>query len=185
MNRADQAPEPSIEELLASIRLIISDADKQGPSQKEPRTQAGDLPGELPAGEVFDLTDELLFPEEPARPQLASSQAGTRGQQGLDGYPGQQAYPPPRRGGASPARTMHRRRCGQPKSARTPRKYSVRSRETPHTRRSPGPFGPAASCLQERHTLRRRRGPGRTHLQGPQPEAGLGIFRCRYPKKVR
>ncbi len=39
MNRADQAPEPSIEELLASIRLIISDADKQAPFQKEPRAR--------------------------------------------------------------------------------------------------------------------------------------------------
>ena len=45
MNRADQAPEPSIEELLASIRLIISDADKQGPFQKEPRAPAVWAPG--------------------------------------------------------------------------------------------------------------------------------------------
>ena len=107
MNRADQAPEPSIEELLASIRLIISDADKQGgPFPRESRSlsgPAGGYPaagahGEVPAGEVFDLTDELVFPEEGGRPQPGTPQAATRGQPGLDVYAGQPPHLGPRRG---------------------------------------------------------------------------------------
>jgi cell pole-organizing protein PopZ len=107
MNRADQAPEPSIEELLASIRLIISDADKQGgPFPRESRSlggPAGGYPaagahGEVFAGEVFDLTDELVFPEENGRPQPGTPPAATRGQPGLDVYAGQPPHLGPRRG---------------------------------------------------------------------------------------
>ncbi len=73
MNRADQAPEPSMEELLASIRLIITDADKKAPHQPE-ANQTRVSPGEAAAprgaehgagDDVFDLTDEFVFPEEP------------------------------------------------------------------------------------------------------------------------
>ncbi len=125
MNRADQAPEPSIEELLASIRLIISDADKQAPFQKEPRAPgvpagAGPAvggPGEVTADEVFDLTDELVFPEETGRPQPAPPRAGMRGQPGFDGYSGLQAHLGVRRGPALPApdgaSAMLRGRAGQ------------------------------------------------------------------------
>ncbi len=75
MNRADQAPEPSMEELLASIRLIITDTDKKGPPQKEaiyPGNLAADAPhagahGTL-SDDVFDLTEELVFPEAQAAP---------------------------------------------------------------------------------------------------------------------
>ena len=107
MNRADQAPEPSIEELLASIRLIISDADKQGgPFPRESRSlsgPAGGYPasgahGEVPADEVFDLTDELVFPEEGDRPQPGTPPAATRGQPGLDVYAGHPPHLGPRRG---------------------------------------------------------------------------------------
>ena len=92
MNRADQAPEPSIEELLASIRLIISDADKQGgPFARESRSLSGPAggypaagePGEVSADEVFDLTDELVFPEEGGRAQPGTPPAATRAQSGL------------------------------------------------------------------------------------------------------
>ncbi|MGC2599797.1 MAG: hypothetical protein WA384_00400, partial [Rhodomicrobium sp.] len=74
MNRADQAPEPSIEELLASIRLIITDTDKKGPSQKDaifpglPAADAHSSETAAAADDVFDLTDELVFPETPAAP---------------------------------------------------------------------------------------------------------------------
>ncbi len=109
MNRADQAHEPSIEELLASIRLIISDADKQAPFQKEPvelGVPAADfppvyVPGEVTADEVFDLTDELVFPDAAARHHPAPLRAGTPVQPGLDGYPGLQAHLAPRRGAAA------------------------------------------------------------------------------------
>ena len=107
MNRADQAPEPSIEELLASIRLIISDADKQGSFQKEPRGaaagQAASAPSEIDAGEVFDLTDELTFPEETVRPQPVPPHAAMPGQPVFDRYSGPQAHPAARRGAALPA----------------------------------------------------------------------------------
>ena len=107
MNRADQAPEPSIEELLASIRLIISDADKQGgPLPRESRSlsgPAGGFPapgahGEGSADEVFDLTDEVVFPEEGGRAQPGTPPAATRGQPGLDVYAGQPPHLGPRRG---------------------------------------------------------------------------------------
>ena len=35
MTRTDQAPEPTMEEILASIRLIISDDAKKGHSRRE------------------------------------------------------------------------------------------------------------------------------------------------------
>lgn len=69
MNRADQAREPSIEELLASIRHIITDADKPEPQRQE--TNYPLAPAETPdssrqagvaAEDVFDLTDEFIFP---------------------------------------------------------------------------------------------------------------------------
>ncbi len=85
MNRADQAPEPSMEELLASIRLIISDADKKGPAQKEaifPGIPPADapLPAALgtPADDVFDLTDELVFLEARTAPPSPYSGAERR-----------------------------------------------------------------------------------------------------------
>jgi cell pole-organizing protein PopZ len=68
MNRADQAPEPSMEELLASIRLIISDADKRSPLAREPGPSLSIPPAaaqpSFAGDEVLDLTDELVFPEE-------------------------------------------------------------------------------------------------------------------------
>jgi cell pole-organizing protein PopZ len=108
MNRADQAPEPSIEELLASIRLIISDADKQGgPLPRESRSlsgPAGGYPasgatGEVSGDEIFDLTDELVFPEEGGRAQPGTPPAAARAQPGLDMmYAGQPPHLGPRRG---------------------------------------------------------------------------------------
>ncbi len=106
MNRADQAPEPSIEELLASIRLIISDADKQGSFPREPRGMgvlAGAGPAETAssgatADEVFDLTDELVFPEERIWAQAGAPQAGMRGQAGPEAHPGQPPHLGPRTG---------------------------------------------------------------------------------------
>src|SRR5271165_3349026 len=67
MNRADQAPEPSMEELLASIRSIISDADKKAPALGRVNSYAR-LPGGNSApdqnaegDEVLDLTDDLVL----------------------------------------------------------------------------------------------------------------------------
>ncbi|MBI4724605.1 MAG: DUF2497 domain-containing protein, partial [Rhodomicrobium sp.] len=84
MNRADQAPEPSMEELLASIRSIISDSDKAGTSERgaslvglAPNGGAKPEPAQ-PASlpdDVFDLTDELVFPEELEAPSAAPFRA--------------------------------------------------------------------------------------------------------------
>jgi cell pole-organizing protein PopZ len=72
MNPADQGPEPSMEELLASIRLIISDDDKNAPSEGERGHQSrGPAPrrpqeaslNTLPEDDVLDLTDEFVFPD--------------------------------------------------------------------------------------------------------------------------
>ena len=71
MNRTDQAPEPTMEEILASIRLIISDDAKKGPSGRDdhpirsapPRSETAPL-NSLPEEEVLDLTEALVSPEE-------------------------------------------------------------------------------------------------------------------------
>ena len=71
MNRTDQAPEPTMEEILASIRLIISDDAKKGPSGRDdhpirsapPRPETAPL-NSLPEEEVLDLTEALVSPEE-------------------------------------------------------------------------------------------------------------------------
>ena len=73
MTRTDQAPEPTMEEILASIRLIISDDAKKGPSGLEdhpsrlapPRVDAAPL-NALPDEEVLDLTDALAPEEQPS-----------------------------------------------------------------------------------------------------------------------
>ncbi len=74
MNRTDQASEPSMEEILASIRHIISD-DGRRPSGKDasqtmrmanpPKTPVTAYDG-LPEDDVLDLTEELVFPEDQA-----------------------------------------------------------------------------------------------------------------------
>jgi len=112
MNRADQAPEPSMEELLASIRLIISDADsKKGPPQNEAHYSRA-LPSAAVASagasnaaagdDVFDLTDELVFPEQRTAP-LASSPTERRGQPKIAERPEREAYNA--HGRAAPAST--------------------------------------------------------------------------------
>ena len=71
MNRTDQAPEPTMEEILASIRLIISDDAKKGPSGRNDHPIRSALPrpetlplNSLPEEEVLDLTEALASPEE-------------------------------------------------------------------------------------------------------------------------
>ena len=71
MNRTDQAPEPTMEEILASIRLIISDDAKKGPSGRDDHPIRSALPrpetpplNSLPEEEVLDLTEALVSPEE-------------------------------------------------------------------------------------------------------------------------
>lgn len=74
MNRADQASEPSMEEILASIRLIISDDAKRPVERDEIAAGRPPAPGRdddhaalQPEEEVLDLTEELVFPvEQPA-----------------------------------------------------------------------------------------------------------------------
>jgi hypothetical protein len=72
MTRTDQAPEPTMEEILASIRLIISDDAKKVPLGLEdhpsrpasPRVDTAPL-NALPEEEVLDLTDALAPEERP------------------------------------------------------------------------------------------------------------------------
>ncbi|MBT3070191.1 DUF2497 domain-containing protein [Rhodomicrobium sp. Az07] len=63
MNRADQTPEPSMEEILASIRSIIADDGKPpvGESAHAAPTASPAAPAE---DDVLDLTEELVFPVE-------------------------------------------------------------------------------------------------------------------------
>jgi len=76
MNRTDQASEPTMEDILASIRLIISDDAKKGPSGREehpsrlapPRPETAPL-NALPEEDVLDLTDALVFPEDKPSPR--------------------------------------------------------------------------------------------------------------------
>jgi cell pole-organizing protein PopZ len=80
MNRTDQAPEPTMEEILASIRLIISDDAKKGPSGRDdhpirsapPRPETAPL-NSLPEEEVLDLTEALVFPEDQSSPGAPAS----------------------------------------------------------------------------------------------------------------
>src|SRR5271166_1445910 len=80
MNRTDQASEPSMEEILASIRNIISDdgralsekaSGEAPPSRAALRQQPASVDAP-PEEDVFDLTEEFVFPDEQA---VASSVA--------------------------------------------------------------------------------------------------------------
>ena len=84
MNRTDQAPEPTMEEILASIRLIISDDAKKGPSGRDDHPIRSALPrletpplNSLPEEEVLDLTEALASRRgtiiTPAIPQARAS----------------------------------------------------------------------------------------------------------------
>ena len=117
MNRADQAPEPSIEELLASIRLIISDADKQGgPFAREPRSlsgPAGGYPGLGGAWRGFRRRSirsdgRAGFPRGRRALLPGTPQAATRGQPGIDGHGGQPPHVGPHRGSLADAAQVHR-----------------------------------------------------------------------------
>ena len=46
MNRTDQAPEPTMEEILASIRLIISDDAKKAPLERDEQSAVPRRPGQ-------------------------------------------------------------------------------------------------------------------------------------------
>jgi len=69
MNRTDQAPEPTMEEILASIRLIIADDAKKGGGGRlaPPRSEAAALDA-LPGEDVLNLTDAFVFPEDQPPP---------------------------------------------------------------------------------------------------------------------
>ncbi len=190
MNRADQAPEPSIEELLASIRLIISDADKQDPSQREPRALGGPSgdglslygPGEVSADEVFDLTDELMpTVVEAVRPQPGSQQPVTRLQPSFESQAGAQnfrrggALQPPE-GAAAQMRAMHeppahalRPDTRRPVQAQASRHAGAR-REAPidaaHSPVAPG--APGQEQIAARHPARNWNG----DVQMPVPDQG-------------
>src|SRR5271165_2478303 len=72
MNRTDQAAEPSMEEILASIRSIISDDGRaEAGREMSERPAAAARPQSpvqrpLPEDEVLDLTEEFVFPEDQA-----------------------------------------------------------------------------------------------------------------------
>lgn len=70
-----------MEEILASIRLIISDDAKRGPAERDEictfhsPAQRNDAPPAKAAAaeeEVFDLTEELVFPEDQQKPVAAA-----------------------------------------------------------------------------------------------------------------
>ncbi len=106
MNRADQAPEPTMEELLASIRLIISDASEKGQPREaalqrgyphEP-SQREEAYGALAGDDVFDLTEEFVSPEQQGR-YLPAPGPAARG----EAKPAPQTRPETRQEGGMPA----------------------------------------------------------------------------------
>ena len=71
MNRTEQSPEPSMEDILASIRLIISDdAKTAGPAREDRQSRPvasraePALPPSLPNEQVLDLTEAVPLPED-------------------------------------------------------------------------------------------------------------------------
>jgi cell pole-organizing protein PopZ len=77
MRKPEQAPEPSIEEILASIRRIIADDAPVGPASEEPtRLQVhSGTPRPGPAGgrrddEVLELTEDFMLAEEASAVRL-------------------------------------------------------------------------------------------------------------------
>jgi cell pole-organizing protein PopZ len=117
-----------MEELLASIRLIIADAGKGGSLPIEETTSvqaaAGGTPGQTgpqaaPAGDdVFDLTDELVFPEDEAAPPPAPriQETASAARPELDApriaVPGEE-FPPISRPPAAPDRQANSRQARQ------------------------------------------------------------------------
>jgi hypothetical protein len=100
MNRTDQAPEPTMEEILASIRLIISDDAKKGPSGRDdhpirsapPRPETPPL-NSLPEEEVLDLTEALVPPEEQSLAGKSASERHAKAA-GASDEDGAEAHPP-------------------------------------------------------------------------------------------
>ncbi|MFT4080272.1 DUF2497 domain-containing protein [Rhodomicrobium sp.] len=105
MNRADQAPEPSMEEILASIRSIISEDGKPSATESGRPTSAGS-PVRPVEEDVLDLTEELVFPVERA---ASSVSAGTE----PNHRPAQKAEPVAQ----APATAREERRAVHPVSA--------------------------------------------------------------------
>ncbi len=85
MNRADQAPEPTMEEILASIRLIITDASESAPQKEAKPVRASEAAKRSAAAaavsrdDVFELTEELVIPEETAAPNPGAPAAPRQG----------------------------------------------------------------------------------------------------------
>ncbi len=112
MNRGDQASEPSMEELLASIRAIISDGDKKGVPERDLSRSASppdalrnpqSSPFEDFPEEVLDLTDEFLFPDEmPPADAPASSATSASGGSVQDGPSSSDSIMPASGNGTSP-----------------------------------------------------------------------------------
>ena len=94
MNRTEQTAEPTMEEILASIRLIISDDSKKAPPAREdppaPMPEAAAPLNALPAEDVLDLTDELVFPEEGSAPAMTSSAAANSSHFAAGDAPGEE-----------------------------------------------------------------------------------------------
>ena len=96
MSRANEASEPSMEDILASIRRIISDDDQHAAPQAKEEHGSGGLPAGdvrlirpntpspaqtlngLPEEEVFDLTDELVFADQQEPQEQVSSEETQR-----------------------------------------------------------------------------------------------------------
>lgn len=81
-----------MEELLASIRMIISDGDKRGTGERDLSRRSDVVaPASGPGApisasdEVLDLTDEFVFPEELAPPMTPAAEPGAP--EPLDGQP--------------------------------------------------------------------------------------------------
>ncbi len=189
MNRADQAPEPSMEELLASIRLIISDADKKGPPQKEaiyPGNAAADAPRArahgTPSDDVFDLTEELVFPDAQAAPPSLYSSVERRALTPREVFPGPAPQAASRRPAAVTAGVPPSAGQGRPDNPPAVRPDTQKhafpaaarpiwsGRELPP---SPAPSQPAAPRLRDEGTPAKpqaRNWPG--DIQMPVPDQG-------------
>jgi cell pole-organizing protein PopZ len=145
MNRTDQSAEPSMEEILASIRHIISDDDRNGSpgraAAQSPR--AANIPtaqtpplSSLPEDDVLDLTDEFVFPEERVEPFPAANSSLSHEQDA----PSEESHPAREDAHAtsSPPSRPPLAAPGEPERARRPEAFRPPRQEAGHR---PAPTG--------------------------------------------
>jgi len=131
MNRADQAPEPSMEEILASIRSIIADDGKPSGGEGGRAPSGQPVTGGRAAVEedVLDLTEELVFPEERQAPPTRPAQTAFEPQPQFHA-PAQSAEP--EHNAVSPSRETQAETQPAAAHAMTPMERVAAHLETPH-----------------------------------------------------